>query len=771
MNTIGRLVCGASVGAGLLFVAGLNPLRAEPESGVGAIRPTGDWPPVIGAWFWTDQNMVAEAYKSFLDAAAAHSPYTLLSTAARISKGEIVEPQVFEQMHKAVSYAHTLGLRIALEVDLRVARAAFRARYPDEQQEELVLKTVELSTSGPTVMIIKGDDLADHMVGSAPPFLCLTTRLVRAYSFVRGRDGIDPATVHEIGASGIHAVADGPKKLTVTIPSQSGLAGRSVCVIASHGYFTPDVFAPHLLSFQREIIRQYAGLPLAGVMKDEWGFPPDHTGNPAHDRYWYSPALAQAYSKRTDGRDLVRDTLLMFTGERGRERERQAAINRYRDLCRQRNAAVEDDFYRAGKETFGTNSLIVTHATWTPYPGVQEFRKNGLDWWDATRDIGQCDESTPYPCRTSLAKHWGFPLWYNQFYASTLKPYARELWANALSGGRLNVHQLYPHSGTFEESCIELLRQPFMLGIARLRMLDFITRAPLDCPVAVIFGHASAMNWAAPGYDDVGLGVAAELCGSGYPADLFPTSLIGTPALRIDDDGFVCLGVQRYHAVVLYHPEFEGKATLEFFQQAAKGKTSVFVVGDWTRDFDAQPFEALPQLSGAKLHSSSNTAACVAAVRQALETAGVKRVTAWSVQQTGTSFDALPPMDGNSRLTDGTYIRIAGAKNAEGDPINEIFACQGHSVAVDATGLVAIRFSANGNVAAFAAGGLKSIRTDGLKIALPERIDFAFRTEAEGRVRGVIQGWAGPVPDALPAITSDWQRLSVPLLLSAAAAK
>jgi hypothetical protein len=771
MNAFGRLVCGASVGVGLLFAASPNQLRAEPESGVGAIRPAGDWPTVIGAWFWTDQTMGPDGYKSFLDAAAAHSPYTLLSTAARISKGEIVEPQVFEQMRKAVGYARALGLGIALEVDVRVARAAFRARYPDEQQEELVLKTVELSASSPTVVTFEGKDLADHMVGSAPPFLCLTTRLVRAYCFARRSDGIDPATVREIGASGIRAVAEGPGKLMVTIPPETGMAGCGVCVIASHGYFTPDVFAPHLLSFQREIIRQYAGLPLAGVMKDEWGFPPDHTGNPAHDRYWYSAALAQAYSKRTAGRDLVRDSLLMFAGERGRERERQAAINHYRELCRERNAAVEKDFYQAGKEVFGSNSLIVTHATWFPYPGVQEFRKNGLDWWAATRDIGQCDESTPYPCRTSLAKRWGYPLWYNQFYASTLEPYARELWADALSGGRLNVHQLYPHSGTLEEKCIDLMRQPFMAGMARLRMLDFIARAPLDCPVAVIFGHASAMNWAASGYDDVGLGIAAELCGGGYPADLFPTSLIGTPALRVDADGFVCLGVQRYRAVVLYHPEFEGKATLEFFEQAIRGRTAVFVVGDWTRDFDATSFDALTLLRGAKLHHRADNATCAAAARELLEAAGIERCTAWSVRQTGTSFDALPPMDGHSRLTDGTYVRIAGTKNAEGDPINETFACQGHSVAVDATGLVAIRFSANGKVAALAVGGMKSIRTDGLEIALPERIDFAFRTEADGRVCGVIQGWTGPVPDALRAITTDWQRLSIPPLLPATVSK
>jgi hypothetical protein len=332
---------------------------------------------------------------------------------------------------------------------------------------------------------------------------------------------------------------------------------------------TPDVFAPHLLSFQREILRQFADLPLAGVMKDEWGFPPDHSGNPAHDRHWYSPAFARAYAERSGGRDLVRDAMLMFAGEKGREHERQAAINRYMKLCLERNAAIEDDYYRAGKETFGAASFVGTHATWTPYPGAQEFRKNGLDWWETTRDLGQSDESTPYPCRTSLAKRWGFPLWYNQFYSPKTDDYAREFWAGALSGGRLNVHPLYPRSDLgLGEAHLALMRQKFMTGMSRLRLLDFITRAPLDCPAAVVFGHACAMNWAGPSYNRVGLEIASALCAAGYPADLLPSSLVGLSALRLDRDGYVCLGPQRYRAVVLFQPEFGDEKELAFFERA-----------------------------------------------------------------------------------------------------------------------------------------------------------------------------------------------------------
>jgi len=732
------------------------------------VRPAGDeWPPVIGAWFWNDATLEPEGYKAFLEAAATDSPYALLTTSLRVSKGEVTDPPIREQIGKAVRYANSRGLKVAFDLDVRLARRAFQARYPDELQEELVLKTVELPTNGTAEVTFEGEDLTDHMTGGTTPYLCLTSRVVRVYVFARGPDGIDPDTVRDVTGEGVRPVVNGPRKLTVSVPSK---AGRFACVIAAHTYLTPDVFAPHLLAFQREIVRQFAEAPLAGVMKDEWGFPPDLSGNPAHDRYWYSPAFARAYAERSGGRDLVRDVLLMFVVEKGRERERQAAINRYTTLCRERNAAIEDDYYRAAKEAFGAAAFVGTHATWTPFPGAQEFRKNGLDWWEATRDVGQSDESTPYPCRTSLAKRWGFPLWFNQYYSSKTNDYARELWQAALSGGRLNVHPLYPRSDLgLDKAHLALLRQRFMTGMSRLRMLDFITRAPLDCPVAVVFGHACAMNWAGPSHNRVGLEIASALCTNGYPADLIPSSLVGLPALRLDGDGYVCLGPQRYRAVVLYQPEFGDEKELAFFERAARGQSALFLVGDWTRDSEARPLEAMARL-GPNVRTHRDDRACADAVARFLGEAAVPRVTGWSGRlqgwgQSGSVLHAAPPTEGHSTLTDGTYVRVAGSKDPAGDPINETFTCQGYTVTVDALGVFAIRFAPDGKVAALAAGGLKSLKTDGLEITLPERTDVAFLKDASGKVRGVLQGLTGDVPAALLSLTPEWQRLSMPGLL------
>jgi hypothetical protein len=173
---------------------------------------------------------------------------------------------------------------------------------------------------------------------------------------------------------------------------------------------------------------------------------------------------------------------------------------------------------------------------------------------------------------------------------------------------------------------------------------------------------------------------------------------------------------------------------------------------------------------GGMARRCSDGRVCAEAVTGFLRDAGVAPVTGWSAQvkawgQGDGALHATPPTDGHSALTDGTYVRVAGAKDPAGDPINESFTWQGHTITADAVGVVAIRFAADGKVVALAAGGLKRLKTDGLEIAMPERADVAFVREAGGKVRGALQGSVGDVPATLLSIGPEWQRLSVPPLL------
>ena len=733
--------------------------RAAAAEQRGGLRLPEDVLPVIAAWFWQEPEFEPGGYEPYLDLMAGHSAADVLATSLRVWKKEVTDGDVHDQIKRAAAYARTRGMRIAMDLDVRLARAAFRTEYPDELQEMLRLREIALSSSGDLELAISSDDLGDHYTFRTTHYIPLTGRLVRVYSYVRGRGGIDPATVQDMTAACAVRTAN-EKEVRVAVPCDGDTEGRTACVMASFTHLTPAVFAPHVMPFQRQIIEGYAGADLAGVCKDEWGFPPCFDGCPDKNDYWFSTYRAEAYAERTGGRDLIRDCLLMTYGEQGRGRERQAAINHFLDMSTLRNAAIETDFYRVTKKVFGPSAIVATHPTWYPYPGTREFKKNGLDWWMVPRDLAQTDEVTPYCVRTALAKKCGSAVWYNMFYSSDPDAYRVELWAHALGGGRIDYHPVYPQKGEhpYYHRYELLLRGGLMRGDCRVRLLNFIAKTPLDCPVAVVFGHACAMNWAGPAYDDVGIGLTDALWQAGYPADLIPTSEIREGTFRVAEDGALGYGCQRYRAVVLYHPEFEPPETAAVFRNAAAGATLLYRVGDWTRDFDGRDLDGV-----AALPDQMNALADPAELVRRLEGLGVVKQS--PATRTMTAFgrtSSAPATRGTCRLVDGTVIVLSGADDVAGDPIQTTFDVNGRSVAVDALGVVGVRLLDDGRLDALAAGGLKRFEAGDLVIDLPNGVDLALWRDTGGNLHGVLQDWTGPVPDPLLDLTQDWRRLDVP---------
>ena len=747
----------------VVLVSGLfiTPALAEPETNVVPGRLPDDVTPVIGAWFWREETFQPEGYRKRLDFFRDHTVYNLLTTSCRLPGREVTTPGVHDQLREAIAYAKRCGMDVAFELDVRLAREAFQKAYPDELQEVLRLRTIELTGEGQATLRIKSEVPRDHMNSRTVPYLLVSSRLVRVYTFERGPGGIKAGTVQDVNLArcSMRKVAD-QNAVDVTIHCRPDMKGRTACIAVAFTHLTPDVFAPHLLDFQRSIIEQYGDLDLVGILKDEWGFPPCYDGCPQKNDFWYSEARAAAYAERAGGRDLVRDCLLMYLGEQGRQAERQAAINHFLDMSRLRNSLIEDHCYRLAKEFFGPDAYLFTHPTWMPYPGTAEFKKNGLHWWTATRNLAQTDECTPYCARTSLAKKWGSPVWFNQYYAKTAESYELNVWSHALGGGRINYHPLYPYEGDWYGDL--LVRSRVMRAESRVRLLNLISSSPVDCPVAVIFGHACGMNWAGPAYDDVGLALTDKLWREGFYADLIPSTEISDPALRINDDGFVQYGPQSYSVVVLYHPEFEQPGTAAFFRVAAKGRTVLFRVGQWTRDFNAKPFDGKTALPAA-MTEVADAPTCGDLVIAKLRELGVEphSPATWETQWSRELATAAPDQRGHLRLIDGTRIMLSGKNNVEGDLIRAEFHIGRHKVFMDAVGVAAVRLDPNGELEAFAAGGLKRLSAPGLTIELHERLDIAYWHE-NGRPRGVIQGFETKVPTRLKIFCQDWQHLPLP---------
>jgi len=747
----------------ILFAYGLSQTATADEVSQNVRMPK-DTYPTLGCWFWVDGELESEGYKEFLDLAGRYGSYDYLTTSLRLSTLEITDRTIEQQIERAAAYARGYGIGLVMDLDVRLARLAFAKLYPQELQEMMCLREIVLQESGVVNQKIKPSVLVDHYTNrSLIKYVPVWGKVVRVYTYKRENDEeIEPDSIRDVTEK-CHILEASNNVVQVGIPCSKQTLGRRACVLATFGYMTPAVFAPHLICFQRTIFQQYAQSGLAGACKDEWGFPPLYDGNPENNNFWYSTYQRERYKELTEGRDLVRDFLLMYLGEKGRESERQRAINYFLEMARIRHGEIEQDFYNATKETFGKAAIVATHPTWFPYPGMKEFKKNSLHWWIAKRDWAQTDEITPFCVRSSLAKKWGSPIWYNMYYSADLNDYHIELWSDVLGGGRVNFHPPYPGYSVAERRTM-LYKNGLMRGNCRVRLLNFITESPLDCPVAVIFGQACAMNWAGESYADVGLKLAEAFWRMGYPADLIPSTEIGNPAMQISSDGYVQYGPQKYQAVVLYHPEFENADVGEFFQAAAAGgNTALYRMGAWKKNFDGQLVQGNDMLP-ATMATVPDLDGCVKKVKACLEQRGVNKQTPCSDWTEFYGYQTIrPPTKGSCLLIDGTKIFVCGKANVAGDLVQIEETEKGRKIKAEAIGVLGFRLAQDGMVEALAAGGLRYFQAGKFQLELETPIDIAMWRDQTGGWQGVIQDSTNIVlPQCLQKLTNNWQFLGLP---------
>jgi len=677
--------------------------------------------PEIYAWFWLENlEFQGDGFRAIPDLVAERTNFNLLTTSLRSPRREVTLPEVHDRVRRGVEYAAQKGLRVALDLDVRLARGEFARRYPDQLQWMARVRRAK----GPGRVEIPPLRLEDHMTALGGEYEVQRGRLLGVFAAGPGKAGRSGG-LRELRA-GYRVHEESARAVVVELAPSSGEA----VVAAGFEYRTPDLFAPDLLAFQEAIYAQYRDVPLAGALKDEWGFPPTRDGGARNGNFWYSEWFAQAY-RAAGGGDLLRDLVLMAYGWGGGEAQRLAAVNRYMRLTWRRAVETERHYYAATKRIFGKDAFTGTHATWGYMPEGDAF-KNGYSWWQATRDLGQTDEFWPLPVRTALAKKMGSAVWFNQFYHRRVEPYAEEMWRAARAGGRMNVHPPWPSDMTLHTQA-EFLSGPAMTAARRIRLLNYIATAPLDCPVAVVFGHPAALNWVGPHFGDLGVDIAEELWAAGVPADVIPSSEIETGALKIES-GWVRYGPQRYRALVFVNPEFEPDATFSFLREAAAGRTRVWIRGAATRspDGELRPAAAVP---------GAGAMASPAQVRQALRD--------WH-------SPPAPPPD-LARLTDGTCIIARGERDPAGDPLDLDFSCGGVAVRAKARGVFAIRFARGGSLVSLAASGLEWLEAGQTRLRLARPLDLAVWTE-DGARRGVVQS-REPAPAEVRALASHWERL------------
>lgn len=718
------------------WVAGVGAYGVVSDGARAATRLPIGMPPEIGCWFLRPGELESEAWREFIDYAVEHSPFTLLTTSIRAPGIEVTDPAVREALGRATQYARGRGIGIVMDLDVRLARAAFEAAHPDQLQQMLRIREPSEGEGEGDVLRFAPEVLSDHYTGSAPPYLCRGGRFLRALRYRTEGEAIVAGTVEDVTAR-CELLEQSAEGVAVRLPRDPGWR---TCAIVTFTHFAADAFSPEIIPFQSAIIRSYQGIPLAGVCKDEWGFPPCFDGTPGHDDYWYSAAMDAEYRRRT-GSSLLNTIPLLWRPHVGLEAERAGAINAFNRMVLDRHVEIETAFYDVTKEVFGPDAFVGTHATWFPQPDIRELKKNGLDWWGAPRDYAQSDEITPYACRTAMAKKWGSP-WYNMFYAPTLEPYLREIAAAARAGGRVNFHPPYPRQD-WDYARLGIFSEPILDAMCLHRLLGFISDAPLACPAAVVFGHEAAANWGEPAWGDTGQTLAEELWLRGIGADMIPTSEVDGGHLRLDGDGRVRYGPQGYELLVLYRPEFCGPEVRRLVDRALlAGATEIVQIGDWTRGPNGHPLPPEEVRRGVGLASLESV------LERLPRTVGpAVRASEWG------GFVVLPEPGGASQLLDGTLVFTGG----EGMWCS---AAGGGAQGVEANRFAAFRMDASGQLVALC-GRVRRAKWPNLQLHFRSAIDLALWHDAEGW-HGVVQDLDGPLPEPLARLTEDWHWLQTP---------
>jgi sugar/nucleoside kinase (ribokinase family) len=142
-------------------------------------------PPEIYAWFWTAPEFEPGGAEKYLDQVASRTNYGMLTTSLRLPGREITDPSVHDRVKQAVQYAHQRGLRVAFDLDPRLARGAFERAHPDQMQWMLRVRRVE-----PGEVTIPALRLDDHMTAAGSDYERLSGRFVGAWT-----EAMQPARV------------------------------------------------------------------------------------------------------------------------------------------------------------------------------------------------------------------------------------------------------------------------------------------------------------------------------------------------------------------------------------------------------------------------------------------------------------------------------------------------------------------------------------------------------------------------------------------------
>ena len=228
-----------------------------------------------------------KAFNRMAEEGFAKSTYNCVTLTLRCNP-ELGDAETMAAAKAFFAKARAAGVKVYMDTDPRIARREFFARWPNERQGIAYVATAA-PTNGVASFAHTFNDATDHMTGGAKSsYRPLAARVADAFAVRRRADGsLDLARRRPVDVTPEIAVQkrrdEGgggymDRAVAIVKGKAAGLADDETLVATLVAdYYSIDVFSPHIIPFEREIMARYKELGADGGLRDEWGFIPNYT--------------------------------------------------------------------------------------------------------------------------------------------------------------------------------------------------------------------------------------------------------------------------------------------------------------------------------------------------------------------------------------------------------------------------------------------------------------------------------------------------------------
>lgn len=685
--------------------------------------------PELLYWFISQEETAPAEYTRQLDLLRSNGTFDFVFLTQRNNANFYDFAKMHPVFAAIVKQAHAQGMKVGLQLWTR------DRDIPADQLQGMVTET-ETTFDSAGHAHFTGVSRGVRMTATPdkaaqaghPLYQPVSSEILRLFAFRKIGDAqYQPGTLVDV-TSRAHIVSVHPGSIEATIDAPE-LAGDTLYAMTLHYSRFPDMFAPFITDSFIQAIKAYSDIGFDGAALDEFRYMTvGRMGNDPFRERFYTPRMAQYFQKQT-GSQLERCLFEMRYAPAGDDVVRVRAINQYFDVLRQGPLHVEQAFHDATTTYMGPNAFHGIHNTWHNALESDEVWGTGINWWSIPRDYAQTDEVTPMTTRLGMAMARPKVVEYNQYYTKDLHRFLSETIDDARYNTRVHYHALHDVQGWG----LDIGRPEVLAGIARVedkvRLLNEFDAPRPSVNVLFLFGYPALLNYDLAGGSrsewDINANLRAEekavaAWNAGYRCVLAPTELIESGVIKVDDNGGMTYGGQRFQAVVMIGPEYSKEPTLAALERYVRGGGKLLLDGAATRDF-----------------SGNDVTARFAAL--AAKSVG----TEFSVDAMDKLGAAKLALDGGATYTDGSVVLTDLDSLLNDQPKSFSVNLGGHQFSGSFEGLVALKAGADGTLEKVAGGHLQQLDRDGaVVLQLTQPADVALHRTAGGKLDGYIVGGA-----------------------------